>query len=305
MPKRKLISFDWALKFILRDKANFDVLEGFLTNLLREEIKIEELLESEPNKDRETRKFNRVDLKCRDTQGRLVIIEIQTQREVDYLQRILWGASKAVVESLDLGARYGEIAKVISVSILYHPMRSDERENADFLYYGATELIGMHTKRPLILHGRALQGKEAAGVMSSKIFPEYYMIYVEKFEDMVNEGIDEWVYFFKHGEILEEFTSPGIRLAAKKLDFLAMDEENQKAYEEYVGYLSSELDILDTAKADGRAEGKIEGIAEGELSATRRMVTNLHTMGMADEAIGKATGLPVEEIRRLLTPKPL
>ena len=43
----RYIRFDWAVKRLLRQKANFDVLEGFLTVLLGEEVKIIELLESE------------------------------------------------------------------------------------------------------------------------------------------------------------------------------------------------------------------------------------------------------------------
>ena len=34
MPRR-LISFDWALKRLLRSKAHFNILEGFLSELLR------------------------------------------------------------------------------------------------------------------------------------------------------------------------------------------------------------------------------------------------------------------------------
>ncbi len=30
---KKLVRFDWAMKYILRNKANFDVLEAFLTSL--------------------------------------------------------------------------------------------------------------------------------------------------------------------------------------------------------------------------------------------------------------------------------
>lgn len=60
--KRTLVSFDWALKRLLRDKANFDVLEGFLSTLLETDIKIHKLLESESNKDRDDAKMNRVDI---------------------------------------------------------------------------------------------------------------------------------------------------------------------------------------------------------------------------------------------------
>ena len=85
MNRKKLVRFDWAMKYILRNKANFDVLEGFLSNLLKEDMKIEEILESESNQDEDVKKFNRVDLLCKDTQGRRIIIEIQNNREVDYI----------------------------------------------------------------------------------------------------------------------------------------------------------------------------------------------------------------------------
>ena len=45
----KYIRFDWAIKRLLRQKANFDVLEGFLTVFIGERITIVELLESEGN----------------------------------------------------------------------------------------------------------------------------------------------------------------------------------------------------------------------------------------------------------------
>ncbi|MFZ3371737.1 MAG: PD-(D/E)XK nuclease family transposase [Desulfitobacteriaceae bacterium] len=166
------------MKYILRDKANFDVLEAFISNLLKETIVIEAILESESNREAENRKFNRVDLKCKDSQGREIIIEIQNQREADYLQRLLWGTSKVVVEGLELRKVYREVVKVISISILYHTMRVAEKENTDFIYYGTTELIGLHTKKPLILHETKAKHEATSVVTSKNVFPEYYMIYV-------------------------------------------------------------------------------------------------------------------------------
>lgn len=63
---RKLISFDWAIKKILRSKANFGILEGFLSELLFTNITILEVLESESNQNRENDKYNRVDIKVID-----------------------------------------------------------------------------------------------------------------------------------------------------------------------------------------------------------------------------------------------
>ena len=287
MSIKKLVRFDWAMKYILRNKANFDVLEAFLSNLLKEEIKVLDILESESNQEAENRKFNRVDLKCKDSQGRQIIIEIQNQREADYLQRLLWGTSKAVVEGLQLGSRYSEAVKVISISILYHTMRVDEKENTDFIYYGTTELVGLHTKKPLVLHESVSKGDKVSVVTSKDVFPEYYMIYVEKFQDMIDEAIDEWVYFFKHGEIREDFKSPGILLAAKKLDYLMMSEEERRAYDGYLAYLGQEMGILDSAKAEGRTEEKIE-VAKKLLKA-----------GDSIDKIQMVTDLPIDTIQEL------
>jgi len=288
---KKLVRFDWAMKYILRNKANFDVLEAFLTNLLKEQITILELLESESNQEAEERKFNRVDLKCKDSQGRQIIIEIQNQRESDYLQRLLWGTSKAVVESLDLGESYQQVVKVISISILYHTLRKSEEENTDFIYHGYTNLIGMHTKQPLVLYEMDKQLKSNQMVTSELVFPEYYLIYVEKFEDLINEELDEWIYFFKHGKICEDFKSPGIILAGKKLDLLTMSEQQRKAYDEYLAYLGQELGILENARAEGRKEGRKERDIE--------VAKNLLILGMDEEVILKATSLRIEELNKL------
>ncbi|MFA6884123.1 MAG: hypothetical protein WCQ55_03330, partial [Paludibacteraceae bacterium] len=63
------IRFDWAMKRLLRNKANFAVLEGFLTTLLNRKIVIRKLLESESNQEEEFDKYNRVDILAEDCDG--------------------------------------------------------------------------------------------------------------------------------------------------------------------------------------------------------------------------------------------
>ena len=155
------------------------------------------------------------------------------------------------------------MVKVISISILYYQLRGDEKENTDFIYYGTTELRGFHTQRPLILHNAIVQGEKRSAITSKEIFPEYYLIYADKFQDQINNAIDEWVYFFKHGAIREDFASPGIQLAAKRLDVLQMPQEQRKSYESYMAYLSRERSILETAKDEGIEEGIEKGIDIG------------------------------------------
>ncbi len=77
----KLVHFDWAIKYLLRNKAHFDILEGFLSELLKTDIVIESLLESESNKQDLHDKYNRVDLLVKSGEGELILIEVQSSKE--------------------------------------------------------------------------------------------------------------------------------------------------------------------------------------------------------------------------------
>ncbi|MEI6708167.1 MAG: PD-(D/E)XK nuclease family transposase [Methylococcales bacterium] len=144
---RKLISFDWAIKKILRSKANFGILEGFLSELLFTDITILEVLESESNQNRQNDKYNRVDIKVIDANQKIIIIEIQYSREMDYLQRILFASAKTITEYLVIGASYSDVSKVISINILYF----DFGKGDDYIYHGTTNFIGLHNHSELQL----------------------------------------------------------------------------------------------------------------------------------------------------------
>jgi predicted transposase/invertase (TIGR01784 family) len=167
MPTRKLISFDWAMKKLLRSKANFEILEGFLSELLREDVRIQEVLESESNKETQRDKFNRVDLKVKNAAGDILIIEVQYDREFDFLQRIFYGTAKAVTEHMQEGAAYSQITKLISVSILYF----DLGQGTDYVYHGTTSFRGLHNSDVLRLsrRQRAMFGRDEV----YELLPEY------------------------------------------------------------------------------------------------------------------------------------
>ena len=140
--KDRYIRFDWAIKRLLRQKANFDVLEGFLTVFIGEKVTIVEILESEGNQTAAEDKFNRVDIKAKNDKGEIIIIEVQNTRELYYLERILYGVAKAITEHISLGERYEKVKKVYSISILYF----DIGRGNDYLYHGQNKFIGVHTK---------------------------------------------------------------------------------------------------------------------------------------------------------------
>ena len=134
-----LVRFDWAIKYLLRNKKNFDVLEGFLSELLRQDITIDSILDSESNQAYPNDKHNRVDLLVKTQENEKIIIEVQCSRQYDYLNRIIYGTSKVITESIHKGEPYSEINKIISISILYFNLGEGE----DYIYRGKTQFKGI------------------------------------------------------------------------------------------------------------------------------------------------------------------
>lgn len=294
---RTLISFDWAIKNILRDKANYDVLEGFLSTLLEKDIKILSLLESEGNQEHEADKFNRVDLIVEDENSDIYVIEVQTGWERYYLQRLLYGTSKLIVDHMKLGDSFGKVKKVISVSILYFLL--GEGKN-DYLYKGTNEFYGINTNETLRLSPQkraALVGREIAPVPN--IFPEYYLIEIERFHNIITKDIDEWVYFFKNSEVRSDFKSKNIQAAAEKLDLLKMPLEKRRIYERYLISKASEKDMIESAHENGIEEGIEQGIEQGKNMSLRQVAVSMLQDGLPIEKISTYTALSQDAIRKL------
>ena len=226
--KRELVSFDWALKKLLRAKANFKVLEGFLSELLHDDITIIEVIESEGNKEFSSDKHNRVDVLVKDHLNRHIVIEIQFTREDDYLQRIIYGTAKILTESISSGKAYKHIARVVSVSIVYFDLGQGE----DYIYEGRTEFHGVHHHDRLGLNEFQKNMFQVASV--DKIFPEYYILKVNKFDDIARDGLDQWVYFLKNGSINPSFTGKGLKEAQAALDVMKLSESERRAYESFL-----------------------------------------------------------------------
>nr|VFK79104.1 MAG: conserved hypothetical protein (putative transposase or invertase) [Candidatus Kentron sp. SD] len=257
-PGRKIITFDWAIKTVLRDKANFDVLEGFLSALFGQGITIVDMLESESNQPDEAAKYNRVDLLAKTGDGERIIVEVQYLSESAYLKRLAYGTAKTIVENLKLGDPYANVAKVYSISLLYFDI---SRDGDDYIYHGKTEFTGLHSHKVAKLK-RFLVGKEIR-IDKMNVFPEYYLIPLNRFKDIVQDDLDQWVYAFKNNEVLDEFTAPGIGALKEKLDYLKMDEKEKRRYDTFLDYARSSRGMIDHARQEGIEEGLQQGLEQG------------------------------------------
>lgn len=241
----KYIRFDWAIKRLLRQKANFDVLEGFLTVFLGEKVTVDEILESEGNQQAADDKFNRVDIKAKNSKGEIIIIEVQNTRELYYLERILYGVAKAITEHISLGERYYQVKKIYSISILYF----DIGQGDDYLYHGQNTFIGVHTKDRLRI---STKEKDAIVTrMPSEIFPEYILIRVNQFNEVATTPLEEWMEYLKNGIIRSDTNAPGLGEAREKLKYYSMSAQDRNAYDEHLSAIMIQNDVLDSAKLEG------------------------------------------------------
>ena len=204
MKKRPLISFDWAIKRLLRQKANYDILEGFLSELLKREIKILNLPESESNAEGTNDKINKVDILCETSDKELALIELQYNSELDYMHRMLYGSSRLIVDYLEKGDPYDKVRKIYSINIVYF----DLGQGDDYIYYGTTEFKGLHCNDTLEIN---IGQKKAFKIDKiSQIYPEYYIVKVNRFNDLAKDSLDEWIYYLKNNEVPERIKARGL-----------------------------------------------------------------------------------------------
>ena len=292
--KQQFVSFDWVIKYMLRDKTNYVIVEGFLSELLKQSIQIIEVIESESNKNTPDDKYNRVDVLVRNQNDELIIIELQYEAEIDYFQRILYGTSKLITEHIKKGEAYACVRKVISVSLVYFDLGLGD----DYLYHGTTIFKGIRKGDTLQLSKKQQRFYQCEQI--ADIYPEYYLIKIKTFSGKIEDKLDEWIYFFKNENILESFTAQGLHEALAKLDVLKMPEKERRSYENYMENLRYKRSMEETQRWEGYLEGEAEGYQRGKKAEQLQFARNLlNSTDFDDQSISKLTELAIDVIRKL------
>ena len=315
--KNNLIRFDWAMKRLLRDKSNYVVLEGFLSTLLGEDLHIVRFLESEANQTEVNDKFNRADMLVEDEQGRLLIIEVQNNHELDYFHRMLYGVSKTISEYINLSDDYDKVKKIYSINIVYFELG----QGKDYVYHGKTIFRGLHDPND-VLQLSIRQRERFIGKDAGDIFPEYYVLRVNDFDKIAKTPLDEWIEFLKTGNIDSSATAKGLPEARERLRVDSLSDQDRRAYIHDMEALRYQRSVIKTGwyegraegLKEGRAEGRAEGLAEGEAKGRaeakaesekemalrmREMAKKMKEAGMPVETIAHFTQLALEEIEEL------
>lgn len=290
----KYIRFDWAIKHILRDKANFGILEGFISVLLNEEVRILEILESEANQENSSDKFNRVDIKAKNSKGHLIIVKIQLIRQLYYLQRILRGTCKVITGHTELRDKCDRIKKVYSISILY----CNFGRGNDYVYHGETCFKGLHTDDELLVNIK----EEGVIVphLPREMSPEYYLLRVNKYTKVPETPLDEWMEYLKTGIIKENTSAPGLLQVKEKLCVLDMSLREYRAYLEHLETIMVQNDVLDAAREEGFEEIRAKRRAEAREQGKWEMVVNMVKWGVDLHTVCRISGFPIDELKKAM-----
>ena len=292
------------MKRLLRDKANYVVLEGFLASLLGKRFKIHRFLESEGNQEDEEDKYNRVDILAESEDGELCIIEVQNSRELSYFHRMLYGGSKAITEYIGLGKPYEEVRKVYSINIVYFELG----QGKDYVYHGKTEFVGLHqphdTLKLSVRQNEKFFGNKELDVMKRKaasdLFPEYYVLRVNDFDKVATTPLDEWIEFLKTGNISAKAKAAGLPEARERLRVDALSDKDKQAYYRHMESVRHMKSLFDTSRDEGYEEGMdkglAKGLAKGRSERAKEIAKQLKAMGLTTEQIAQATGLTLDEI---------
>ena len=313
------IRFDWAMKRLLRNKANYVVLEGFLSSLLGKKFKIHRFLESESNQEDEDDKYNRVDILAESENEQLCIIEVQNSREQTYFHRMLYGVSKAITEYIGLGKPYEAVRKVYSINIVYFELG----QGKDYVYHGKTEFVGEHEPHDT-LKLSIRQNEKFFGIKDNKLelrkspgdlFPEYYILRVNDFDKVATTPLDEWIEFLKTGSISSKATAAGLPEARERLRVDSLSQKDKQAYYRHLEAVRHMKSLFDTSRDEGyqdgltegiikgEAKGRAEGRAEGEKEKAKEIALKLLSLNTPIDIISQSTGLSIEEIKKVVLQK--
>jgi predicted transposase/invertase (TIGR01784 family) len=312
MQEKPLIAFDYAIKYLLKNKSDYDIIEGFISALFASQgykpVKINALLDTESNKEDKNLKRSIADLVVEDNDGNKYIVEIERSFTPNFIHKACFNSSRLVVDSISGSQDYTTIKKVFHISILYFTTQGMSKP----ICHGQTIVHEIDTEHPKDVR----VANQGLVIFESKnIFPEYFFISVPRFNDVINQEIDEWLYVMKHSDTRQDFKSAYMAKVKERLSVLKMSKEDRDEYIYYMKEAVHSQDVLTAAEQKGEARGLEKGREEGEARGIERGKAEGEARGLEkgkietainmlngdiDEAlICKFTGLSAEELAEL------
>ncbi len=240
-------------------------------------------LPSEQVPDIPTFKRTIADVKCTDKSGRVFIVEMQINWTDGFKQRLLFGASQAIVKQLHKGQDYRFLQPVYGLGIV-----ADTYEHHSDHWYHHYQLVKNNSSN------------------DADIIKQLQLVFIELPKFPIKSKEEKqlrllWLRFLREineqtQEAPEEFFAvPEISEALHLAEQAAYSDGELNAYETYWDNVSREKTLLSGKYEEGREEGRVEG----ELTKARNIALNLLKSGMSITDVAKMTGLSIDEIKEL------
>ena len=272
---------DYAFKLLLgRDETRpllIEVLNGVLQRPEGERVESVELLNPFNPKADFDDKLSIVDIRARDQSGRLFNVEMQMLGAASFASRIVYYAARTFQQQLHEGDGYEQLRPTISICFLNHVLFPDV---ADY-----------H------LCFRLLESKHQFPLTDDLEFHFFELPKFRKVPDELDEGIDSWLYFLRHAEMMDTeavpiaLQRPMILKAFKELEMVTQDEIARIRYEDSVESERAYNFNMRMSEKKGRQEGR----QEGKIGAIRVLE---RLLGKQETPAEQFNGLSLDELDR-------
>lgn len=233
-----------------------------------------------------------VDVRCKDMEGRQFLVEMQMIWSDEFMQRVLFNASKAYVRQLDKNENYELLQPVYSLNLVNDIFAPDLKD-----YYHHYDIVNVaHTDK--VIEGLHL------------VFVELPKFKAHNFSEKKMQVL--WLRFLTEmgsvRKVPEEFLdNPEVKKAVDILEESSYSEAQLEGYDHFwdmvrterTYYHSARKNGYEEGRAEGRAEGEAKGRAEGELEGKLAVARNLKSAGLELGDIAKYTGLSLEALARI------
>jgi len=228
-----------------------------------------EYLPSEMVPENPGKKYSIVDVRCTDNYKRQFIVEMQSNWEEGFMNRILFNAGKAYVRQLDKGQNYDLLQPVYTLVIL-----SENFSHNSGRFYHHYKIVNVE-KTDEVIEGLEFVLME----LTEKFKPET----ISDRKLMVL-----WLHFLKELDKMkvlppEMMENEDIRMAAELCEESAFTPAELAAYEKYWDMVSTEKTAISSAIKKGKTE----------------IALNMLKDGMSNELVSKYTNLTIQEIQNL------
>lgn len=295
---------DFGFKKVFGEEPNKDLLISFLNTLLPARHQIGEL-EYSRNEWQGVSALDRkaiFDLHCKTPDGTYFIVELQKARQNWFKDRSLYYASFPIQEQGQKGDWNFCLQAVYTIGIL------------DFIFDDAD--------RNDVIHTVQLQNQKNQVFYDKLTFIYITLPNFTKTLDELTTLQDKWFFVFRHLPELDTIPAALQESIFEKLfhitELIAFKPQERDAYQASLKYYRDLKNVIDTAYDDGVSDGFEKGIEQGieqgfekgieqgreEERATayqQRLNTakNLKQLGISNEQIAQATGLPMAAITDL------